>query len=126
MYRMLLANKWCDSLIMELLMETNHASFTKLIEYYFETWYLFTQILLPGPALLHEQNGMMMQRAIPLHLQAEYRLLQLQPEVSLAEVRTQYRELAKLYHPDAGGSHSDFLALQQAYEQVVEYLQARR
>ena len=118
-------SKWRHSLIMELLMETNHASFTKLIEYYFDTWYLFAQILLTGPALLHGHDAMTMQRAIPLHLQAEYRLLQLQAEVSLAEVRTQYRELAKLYHPDAGGSHTDFLALQQAYEQVVEYLQTR-
>jgi curved DNA-binding protein CbpA len=40
-------------------------------------------------------------------------------------VRTQYRELAKRYHPDAGGSHADFLALQQAYEQVMAYLQTR-
>ncbi len=67
-----------------------------------------------------------MQRAIPPYLQAEYRLLQLQAEVSLAEVRIQYRELAKLYHPDAGGSHADFLALQRAYEQVMEYLQTGR
>ena len=104
-------------------METNHASFTKLIECYFDTWSLFAQILLTGPARPHGQDGMTRQPAIPLHLQAEYSLLQLQAEVSLAEVRTQYRELAKLSHPDAGGSHADFLALQQAYEQVVEYLQ---
>ena len=107
-------------------METTHASFTKLIESYFDTWYLFAQILLPGPALLHRQDGMTMHRAIPCHLHAAYRLLQLQAEGSLAEVRTQYRELAKLSHPDAGGSHADFLALQQAYEQVVAYLQTRR
>src|SRR5947209_18625076 len=110
---------------MELLMET-HASFTKLIECYFDTWYSFAQIFLAGPEPLHRQGRMTMQRAIPLHLQAEYRLLQLQAEVSLAEVCTQYRELAKLYHPDAGGSHTDFLALQQAYKQVMEYLQTRR
>jgi hypothetical protein len=115
-----------DSLIMEMLMETTHASFTKLIGCYFDTWYLFAQILLPGPALLHGQDGMARQRAIPLHLQAAYRVLQLQAEVSLAEVRIQYRELAKLSHPDAGGSHADFLALQQAYEQVVAYLQTPR
>ncbi len=64
-----------------------------------------------------------MQRAIPRHLEAEFRLLHLQAEVSLAEVRTRYRELAKHYHPDAGGNHADFLALQQAYEHVMEYLQ---
>ena len=101
------------------------ASFEKLIECYFETWYVFAQILLPGPALLLGRERLMMQRAIPHHLQAEYRLLHLQAEVSLAEVRTQYRQLAKRYHPDAGGSHTDFLALQQAYEQVMAYLQTR-
>lgn len=107
-------------------METVHASYAKLIGSYFDTWSLFAKILLTGPALPHRQDRMTMQRAIPLHLQAEYSLLQLQAEGSLAEVRTQYRELAKLYHPDAGGHHADFLALQQAYEQVVKYLQTRR
>ena len=106
-------------------METTYTSFMDFIEYYFDTWNLFTQILLTGSALPPRQERMSMQRAIPRHLQAEYRLLHLQAEVSLAEVRTQYRELAKRYHPDAGGSHADFLALQLAYEQVVKYLQAR-
>jgi len=103
-------------------MDTVHASYTKLIEYYFDTWFLFAQILLPGPVLLHRHEKMSVQPAIPRHLQAEYRLLHLHAEVSLAEVRTRYRELAKRYHPDAGGHHTDFLALQQAYEQVVAYL----
>lgn len=115
-----------DSLIMEILMEPGHSSFTKLFECYFDTWYLFTQVLLTGPELLHGQDRMTMQRAIPLHLQAEYSLLHLPAEVSLAEVRAQYRELAKRYHPDAGGCHTDFLALQQAYEHVMEYLQTQR
>jgi hypothetical protein len=112
--------------IMELLMETKHASFTTFFEDYVETWSVFAHLFLPGPALLHGQVGMTMPRAIPLHLQAEYGLLQLHAEASLADVRRQYRELAKLYHPDAGGDHTDFLALQQAYEQVVEYLHTRR
>ena len=104
-------------------MEPVHASFTKLIECYFDTWFWFANILLTGPVLLHRQDGTAIQREIPRHLQASYRLLQLQAEVSLAEARGQYRELAKLYHPDTGGHHADFLALQQAYEHVVEYLQ---
>jgi DnaJ-class molecular chaperone len=107
-------------------METNHASFTRLFESYFGTWSLFTKIFLTGPELLQQQDEMTFQRTIPLHLQAEYLLLQLPAEASLADVRTRYRELAKLYHPDAGGNHADFLALQQAYEQVVEYLQTLR
>jgi DnaJ-class molecular chaperone len=111
---------------MELLVETIYASFTKLIECYFETSYLFAKVLLTSPAVLHGQDRMMIQREIPRHLQAEYSLLHLQAGGSLADARTQYRELAKLYHPDAGGQHADFLALQQAYEHVVEYLQTRR
>ena len=83
------------------------------------------KLLLPGQALLHEQDNRATQLDIPSHLQAEYNLLHLQAGASLAEVRAQYRELARLYHPDAGGRHAYFLALQQAYEQVVEYLQTR-
>jgi DnaJ-domain-containing protein 1 len=109
--------------MMELLVEPMSASFEKLIECYFEIWSVFATTLLAGPAPLHRQDRMRIQRAIPRHLQAQYRLLHLQAEVSLAEVRTRYRELAKRYHPDAGGSHADFLALQRAYEQVMEYLQ---
>ena len=86
---------------------------------------MFATTLLIGSTLRPGQNRRRMQRAIPRHLQAEYRLLHLQAEVSLTEVRSQYRELAKRYHPDAGGSHVDFLAVQQAYEQVMEYLQTR-
>jgi DnaJ-domain-containing protein 1 len=111
---------------MELFMEPLFASFTKLTECYFETWNVFASALLTNPALLYGQDRMRMRRATPRHLQAEYRLLHLQGEVSLAEVHAQYRELAKRYHPDAGGSHVDFLALQQAYEQVMAYLQTRR
>lgn len=103
-------------------METNHASFMTFFEDYIQTWSMFAHLFLRGPALLHGQVGMTIPRAIPLHLQAEFRLLQLPAEASLADVRRRYRELAKLYHPDAGGDHNDFLALQQAYEQVVEYL----
>lgn len=97
----------------------------KLIECYFDTSYLFVKLLLPDQALPHEQDGKTAQLDIPPHLQAEYNLLHLQAGASLTEVRIQYRELAKLYHPDAGGHHAYFLALQQAYEQVVEYLQTR-
>src|SRR5271157_6098840 len=91
--------------IMELLMETNPASFTRLFESYVGTWSLFAKIFLTGPVLLHWQDKMTIQRAIPLHLQAEYSLLQLHAEANLADVRTRYRELAKRYHPDTGGHH---------------------
>ncbi len=35
------------------------------------------------------------------------------------EVRTAYRRLARRAHPDGGGSHDAFLALQAAYEQAL-------
>ena len=111
--------------MMELLVEPMSDSFEQLIECYFEMWSVFTTTLLTGPVFLHGQDRMRMQRAIPHPLQAHYRLLHLPAEVSLAEVRTQYRQLAKRSHPDAGGSHADFLALQQAYEQVMENLHTR-
>jgi DnaJ-class molecular chaperone len=109
--------------MMELLVEPLSDSFETLIESYFEMWDVFAAILMTGPEIFLGQDRMRMQRAIPPHLRAEYRLLHLQAEVSLPEVRTQYRELAKLFHPDAGGSHTDFIALQRAYELVMEYLQ---
>jgi len=106
-------------------LETIPSTFIRLIECYFDTSYLFMKLLLPSQALLHEQGNRAAQLDIPPHLQAEYNLLHLQAGANLAEVHAQYRELAKLYHPDAGGHHAYFLALQQAYEQVVVYLQTR-
>jgi DnaJ-class molecular chaperone len=108
--------------MMGLPMEPLSDTFETFFECYFEIWSVFATTFIRGPMLHHRQDRSL-QRTIPHHLQAQYRLLSLQAEVSLAEVRTRYRELAKLYHPDAGGSHADFLALQQAYEQVMEYLQ---
>jgi DnaJ-class molecular chaperone len=108
--------------IKEPLVETVYTSFTKLMDCYFDMSYWFIEMLLAGPTILNEPGGMPTQLKIPTHLQAEYSLLHLQAGASLTEVRTQYRELAKLYHPDTGGHHTSFLALQQAYERVVEYL----
>ncbi len=47
-----------------------------------------------------------------------YELLGLSPRASLEEIRRAYRQLAQRVHPDKGGSHEDFVAL----EQVVEIL----
>ena len=107
-------------------MEPLFASYEKLTESYFKMWNVFATTLLINPALLHRQDNVRRRRAIPPHLQVEYRLLHLQSEVSIAELRIQYRKLAKRYHPDAGGNHVDFLALQQAYERVMKHLQTRR
>ena len=104
-------------------MESVHTSFRKLIECYIDLSFLFVKVFSPGPLLLREQDRLIGPREIPPSLQADYYLLQLPAEASLTEVRTQYRQLAKRFHPDTGGQHADFLALQQAYERVVGYLQ---
>ncbi len=104
-------------------MEPFYTYFQKFTECYVALSCMFMKILLTGTAPLQEHDRMTVPREIPPYLQADYRLLQLQAEDSLAQVRAQYRELAKRYHPDAGGQHADFLALQQAYERVVQYQQ---
>jgi curved DNA-binding protein CbpA len=50
-----------------------------------------------------------------------YRVLGLQPGASLNEIRSAYRRLAKLHHPDAGGERSlpRFLSIQAAYEALA-------
>ncbi|NSW82783.1 MAG: DnaJ domain-containing protein [Syntrophothermus sp.] len=41
---------------------------------------------------------------------------------SQEEVKESYRRLAKIMHPDKGGTKEDFLALQEALEQAMKYL----
>jgi len=50
-----------------------------------------------------------------------HRVLGLQPGATLNEIRSAYRRLAKLHHPDAGGERSlpRFLSIQSAYEQLM-------
>jgi hypothetical protein len=63
-------------------METKHASCTTFFDDYVQTWSMFARIFLRGPALLYGQGGM----TIPRHLRAEYCMLQLSAEASLANV----------------------------------------
>jgi curved DNA-binding protein CbpA len=51
-----------------------------------------------------------------------YRMLGVAPGASLNEIRSAYRRLAKQYHPDAAGERAlpRFLAIQAAYEQLVD------
>ena len=47
------------------------------------------------------------------------RLLGLSWPCTAADVRTAYRRLARSAHPDSGGTHEQFLALQEAYTQAL-------
>jgi molecular chaperone DnaJ len=47
-----------------------------------------------------------------------FSVLGVRPGASPAEVTGAYRQLVKLYHPDAGGIADRFQAIHEAYEQV--------
>jgi hypothetical protein len=59
---------------------------------------------------------------LPSALQAACSILHVPLRSSVRQVRQQYKSLSKLYHPDSGGDHRYFVALQAAYEQVMGYL----
>jgi hypothetical protein len=46
-------------------------------------------------------------------------MLNLSWPCTVSEVKAAYRRLVKRIHPDAGGSHDEFLALQVAYEEAL-------
>lgn len=46
------------------------------------------------------------------------KILGLAPEYSKEELKTQYRTLAKKYHPDHGGDVKKFKRIQRAYEKL--------
>jgi DnaJ domain len=58
---------------------------------------------------------------IPLHLRPDYKLLCLPSTATAQEVKASYKSLAKRYHPDTGGSHERFIALQRAYAHVLQW-----
>jgi hypothetical protein len=47
------------------------------------------------------------------------KMLNLSWPCTVADVKQAYRRLVKRAHPDGGGSHDQFLALQEAYEQAL-------
>ena len=40
-------------------------------------------------------------------------------------VKSRFRELAKKMHPDTGGSHEEFIALSQAYENIMKKIKQK-
>ena len=46
-----------------------------------------------------------------------FAILELDPSASMAEIRKQYRQLSKVYHPDKQGGNQDmFIRIAKAYE----------
>jgi DnaJ domain len=58
---------------------------------------------------------------IPLWLMPDYRLLELPHTATAQEAKAAYKSLAKKYHPDTGGSHDSFIALQCSYNRVMQW-----
>lgn len=52
------------------------------------------------------------------HGTAWWEVLGVSPGASPEEIELAYRRLARVYHPDAGGSHEAFLRLAEAYQQA--------
>ncbi len=55
---------------------------------------------------------------LPPDIQAALKFMELEHPYTQEQLRTQYRKMATKYHPDAGGSHDKFNALQTAYEKL--------
>jgi curved DNA-binding protein CbpA len=55
-----------------------------------------------------------------------YAILGTEPSASIDQVRHAYRARTKLFHPDAGGSHENFIALTSAYEQILDNIKNGR
>ena len=53
-------------------------------------------------------------------LEDDYRLLGLNPDCSIDEITTRYRELAKKHHPDVGGDAKAFIDISDAYENLMK------
>ena len=60
-------------------------------------------------------------RTMPSWLRASFQFLDLGPKTTLAEARRRYRELAKKFHPDSGGSSQQMAALNDAWKKVEEF-----
>lgn len=47
-------------------------------------------------------------------------------ELSVNDLKKVYRKLSAKYHPDAGGSHEDFLKIHAAYEALVDFVTTQK
>ena len=52
-------------------------------------------------------------------------VLEIAPPITSDRVRSAYRSRSKALHPDSGGTHAEFVRLQEAYEEAQRYCTAR-
>jgi hypothetical protein len=74
---------------------------------------------------LQEAHHDMRQRMCRFGVAAAYdellQVLDLTPPVTRDEIKTAYRDLAKLHHPDRGGDVDEFRRIESAYRAVLEF-----
>ncbi len=49
----------------------------------------------------------------------ESKINKLRKSSSMEELKKNYRELARQYHPDKGGSHRDFIDIKKEYDSLI-------
>ncbi len=52
-------------------------------------------------------------------------VLQIAPPITSDRIRSAYRSRSKALHPDSGGSHAEFVRLQEAYDEAQRYCTSR-
>lgn len=60
---------------------------------------------------------------IPPYLVYDYLQLGVGAGATMKEIKDAYRQLAKVFHPDTGGSHDGFIRLQKSYERVMQWIE---
>ena len=49
-----------------------------------------------------------------------YEVLRVEPMTTISEIKTTYRSLAKVYHPDLSGNSQDFIKIHNIYETLSD------
>ncbi len=63
---------------------------------------------------------------MPEEVRRGFEILGISPTTDIGFLRTRYRELAKMYHPDKGGEEGQMLRINEAYQTIMNFLLGRR
>lgn len=55
----------------------------------------------------------------------DFKYFNIADNISLDDLKNQYRKLSKQYHPDLGGSTEDFQQVNHEYRQALEFIKRR-
>ena len=91
---------------LKILAAMDHDTLKGVIDEYWSFVYskLFNESEIPG-GIKHD-TGLLLKWGLPA-------------DADVAAIKKKFRELAKLYHPDAGGDEQSFIALMEAYNKLI-------